>query len=81
MSLSGGAGLHTFFSTTLKFSKEKNYIKTLTEDCQCVLLKEITAPLTNWLYFCLPMTLCHGDRQFVFPFTEHETSCQQRAKP
>lgn len=39
----------------------------------CV-LKELTATLANWLCFCLPVTMCLGDSQFVFPFTKHDES-------
>lgn len=41
----------------------------------CV-LKEIKATLANWLCFCLPVTLCLGDSQFVFPFTKRDESCK-----
>lgn len=77
--ISGARSAH-FFHNSYIFKGKKLHKNSATEDFLRVLLKEIAARLTNWFYFCLPMTGCHRCRQFVFPFTKHETSCQKRAK-
>lgn len=78
--LSGGGSALFFLNNASIFKEKKLHKNSAIKDLQHVLLKEIAALLTNWFYFCLPMLLCHGDRQFVFPFTKHETSCQRKGK-
>lgn len=67
LGLSGGQVCTLFPNSST--SKKKNYIKTLR------LKEEMTVGLANFLYFCLPVTQCLEDSQFVFPLTKHDKGC------